>query len=188
MQSAVPSRRLAMAMAGILAIGAVAACGSAVTTPAPSGSIGPAPTVAPVVTSVPEPTDVPGGQTQAPEPTGGPSKGTTTQTEWGEIVDVLPEAFPVFPDAEIAEPPAEAVSGAFLAPAGVDEVASWYQDALEMTGKTTISLSSALEDGSRILDMQGDIPECLVQVAFSPVNGSTMILVRYGAACVGLAG
>lgn len=193
MQPVVRSRHLALALAIGLVVGAVAACDAGSASPASSADTGPAATPAPTrvqfVTAAPQPTEVPGGQTPGPEPTLGPGPGgATTQTDWGEIADVLPGDFPVFPGADVADPPAEPVSGAFIAPAPVDEVASWYQDALEMTGKTTISLSSALEDGSRILDMQGDIPECLVQVAFSPVDGSTMIIVRYGAGCLGLAG
>jgi hypothetical protein len=101
------------------------------------------------------------------------------------ITDVLPQGFPVFPDAAIADPPAEPVSGALIAPAGVDEVATWYRDALEATGKSTLDLSSPLEDGSRVLDMQGDLPECRLQLTFRPEGGSTMITVLVAAGCVG---
>ena len=166
----------------VLALG-LAACGG----PSPSASIAPADTtMAP--TTGPEPTSVPGGQTPGPtEPVEPPTTSIpTTQTEWGEIVDVLPaDYFPVFPGAAAAEPPAEPVSGAFLAPAGVDEVATWYRDALEATGKSTLDLTSALEDGSRMLDMQGDLPECRLRLAFRPAAESTMITVLLAAGCFG---
>ena len=139
------------------------------------------------MTQVPAPTEVPGGQT--PEVTGPvePPATTipTTQTDWGAIMDALPEGFPVFPDAAIAEPPAEPVSGAFITPAGVDEAATWYRDALEATGKSTLDLSSPLEDGSRVLDMQGDLPECRLRLTFRPEGGSTMITVLVAAGCAG---
>ena len=118
-----------------------------------------------------------------PEPDATPA--ATTQTDWGAITDALPEGFPVFPGATVAEPPAEPASGAFIATAGVDEVATWYRDALEATGQSTLDLSTPLEDGSRVLDMQGDLPECRVRLTFRPAGGSTMIIVLVGAGCAG---
>ena len=64
-------------------------------------------------------------------------------------------------------------------------MATWYQDALEATGASTLDLSSPLEDGSRVLDMQGDLPECRVRLTFRPEGGSTMITVLVAAGCVG---
>jgi hypothetical protein len=141
----------------------------------------------PFPTTALEPTEVPGGETPGvTEPIEPPGTTiSTTQTEWGTIVDALPADFPVFPGAAIAEPPAEPVSGAYLAPAGVEEVATWYRDALEATGMSTLDLSTPLEDGSRILDMQGDLPECLLRVTFRPAAGSTMITVLLAAGCFG---
>jgi hypothetical protein len=138
-------------------------------------------------TQAPEPTEVPGGETPgASEPVEPPPvTNPTTQTDWGMITDVLPEGFPVFPDATVADQPAEPVSGAFITTAGVDEVATWYRDALEATGKSTLNLSSPLEDGSRVLDMQGDLPECRVRLTFRPEGGSTMITVLVAAGCAG---
>jgi len=112
----------------------------------------------------------------------------TTQTDWGSIMDAMPQGFPVFPDAAVAEPPAEPVSGAFIASAAVDEVATWYRDALEATGKSTLDLSSPLEDGSRVLDMQGDLPECRIRLTFRPAGESTMITVLVAAGCAGVEG
>jgi len=139
---------------------------------------------------VPEPTEVPGGETPGASEPAQPPNSTipTTQTDWGAIMDAMPQGFPVFPDAAVAEPPAEPVSGAFIASAAVDEVATWYRDALEATGKSTLDLSSPLEDGSRVLDMQGDLPECRIRLTFRPAGESTMITVLVAAGCAGVEG
>lgn len=168
----------------VIALGA-AACGGS----SPSFTTGPDPTSGSTTapTTAPDPTAVPGGETPG---TTGPVEPPittipTTQTDWGEIVDVLPADFPVFPDAAVGEPPSEPVSGAYLALAGVDEVAAWYRDALEVIGMSTLDLSSPLEDGSRVLDMQGDLPECRARLTFRPASESTMITVLLAAGCFG---
>jgi hypothetical protein len=199
-----PARRPAVRPLPVLALFlalSLAACGGtassapsapaatrAATAPAaPATPTAPAPTVGPthIATTAPDPTEVPGGETPGvTEPTEPPAvTGSVTQTDWGPITDTLPEGFPVFPDAAIADPPPEPVSGAFLATAGVTEVATWYRDALEATGKSTLDLSAPLEDGSRVLDMQGDLPECRLQLTFRPEGGSTMITVLVAAGC-----
>ena len=157
----------------------VGACGSpapSAITPAPASAAGSAATMAP-------PTEVPGGASTQPAPQ--PTHVTTTQTDWGTILDAVPTTFPVFPGAQVAEPPAEPVSAAFVSTAPVDNVATWYRDALQAQGFATTSLSSPLEDGSRVLDSQGDLPECRIQVTFRPAGGSTMITVLYAAGCAG---
>ena len=50
-------------------------------------------------------------------------------------------------------------------------VARWYRDALEAAAYATLDLSDPLEDGSRVLDSQGDLPECQVQTTFRPEGG-----------------
>ena len=67
----------------------------------------------------------------------------------------------------------------------MDEVAAWYVDSFEAFGWSRIDLGSALEDGTRVLDLGTDLPECRVQVTFRPAGGSTMIIVMYGAGCAG---
>ena len=59
---------------------------------------------------------------------------------------------------------------------------------LEAAGYQTINLSDPLEDGSRVLDSQTDLPECQVQTTFLPEGGSTMITVLFAAGCVALGG
>jgi hypothetical protein len=126
-----------------------------------------------------------GPATDPPEPTQGPGGGTTTIPLWGTILDVVPDGFPVMPGAKPADPLNEPASGWWLAEAGVDEVAAWYRGALEERGFTIGDLSSPLEDGSRVLDVSSDLPECRLQLAFRPADGSTIIKVLYGAGCAG---
>jgi len=174
-------RHLALAVLATLTL-AVGACGDVTTatpTPAPIGS--PSDSVG---SEPPAPTEVPGGASSEPEPV--PTAVTTTETAWGTILDAVPDSFPVFPGARVAEPPPEPVSAAYISEgAGVDTVATWYRDALEALGFATMDLSSPLEDGSRVLDSQGDLPECRIQVTFRPAGGSTMITVLYAAGCAG---
>ena len=176
----------------VLLAGVLAACGGPAPSAAPASSATPAaaPTArrTPVLTEGPPPTVVPvpssGPATDPPEPTQPPGGGTT-DTEWGAILDVVPDGFPVIPGAKPAEGLDEPASGWWLAGADVDEVASWYQEALAELGFAVGDLSSPLEDGSRVLDVSSDLPECRLQLVFRPVDGSTIIKVLYGAGCAG---
>lgn len=115
-----------------------------------------------------------------------PAPVASTPTAWGTILDAVPSAFPVFPDATVADPPADGpVSGAWVTKAPVAEVATWYRDALLGANYAKVDLGSALEDGSRVLDVQGDLPECRAQVTVKPLGQSTLIAVLYGAGCGG---
>lgn len=109
----------------------------------------------------------------------------TTRTDWGEILDAVPDTFPVFPGATVADPPPAPASGIWLSKAPVDEVATWYRDQLTAASFASVDLGDALEDGSRVIDVTGDLPECKVQLAVRPVDGSTMITVFYGSGCTG---
>jgi hypothetical protein len=108
-----------------------------------------------------------------------------TDTPWGAILDAVPADWPVFPGAEPTDPFEGPASGAWFAPDEVDPVAGWYRDTLSDMGFTIDNLSSPLEDGSRILDIVTDLPECRIQATFRPAEGSTMITVLYGAGCAG---
>ncbi len=169
---------------------AIAGCGTSTTTVPPGGSAGTS--TPPVAASPgdskapPAPTAVPGGVSISPGPVA--SRIPTSQTDWGAILDALPQGFPVYPDADVAEPPPEPVSAAFETADGVDQVATWYRDALTDAGFSTVDLSDPLEDGSRVLDSATDLPECRVQLTFRPLGGSTMIVVLYGAGCAGAQG
>jgi hypothetical protein len=183
----------AAVVAGSIAV-AVAACGTTGTSASPSAastevaavSPTPRPSDAASPSEDPEPTAVPGGQTISPGP---PTthKPTTTVTDWGVILDRVPDDFPRYPGAEDTEAD-EPVSAALIAPAEVETVAAWYRDGLEAAGYGTIDLSDPLEDGSRVLDSQTDLPECQVQTTFRPEAGSTMITVLFAAGCVAIGG
>ena len=145
-------------------------------TPAATDSPTDAPTDAPATAGL---TPVPGGESEEPEP---PVDSTgTTETEWGTILDAVPDDFPIYPGAEPAELP-EAASGIWSALAPAEAVSAWYGRTLEGQGYS-VDLGSALEDGSRVAEIQTDLPECRIQVTFRPAAGSTMIVVMYGAGC-----
>lgn len=151
--------RPALLLAG-LALG-LAACG----TPAPGS---PAPSEA-------VPTAVPGGSVD-----GSPTPIPTTVLESGAILDVLPAAFPLYPGAEegdIAEGP---VSGSFLLPADAATASAWYADELGARGYA-VEVSAPLEGGQLVLDARDGA--CAIQISFRPEAPSTIMLVRYGAAC-----
>ncbi len=77
------------------------------------------------------------------------------------------------------------MSGAWITDAGVDSVAPWYVSAFIDLGWSQVDLGSPLEDGTRVLDLASDLPECRVQITFRLAGGSTMIIVLYGAGCAG---
>jgi hypothetical protein len=174
----------------VLVAAIVAGCAADVRTPAtpsvtrvPATPAGPSPTAAPATGTGEIPTVVPGGVTVSPGPPG--TRIPVTQTDWGAILDALPEGFPVYPGAAAGEPPAEPVSATFDTADPVDRVAGWYQQTLVEAGFSQADLSDPLEDGSRVLDVASDIPECRIQLTFRPLGGSTMISVLYGAGCAG---
>jgi hypothetical protein len=141
----------------------------------------------PALTTAPPPTPIVAPSATAGEPTEPPDRPGvgTTRTDWGMILDQVPEGFPVYPGASPTDPVDGPASGAWFAEADAGTVADWYRNALEALGYTTQDLSSPLEDGSRVLDTVSDLPECRIQTTFRPANGSTMITVLYGAGCAG---
>jgi hypothetical protein len=188
------TRRNRLAIAGLVAVMTLltAACADAGRpsarassgAPSPSGFAATSPTAA--ITDRPAPTAVPGGQTVSPGPAV-THKPTTTKTAWGVILDAVPDDFPRYAGAKDTEAD-EPVSAALIADADVDTVARWYRDALDAAGYATLDLSDPLEDGSRVLDSQADVPECRVQTTFRPADGSTMITVLFAAGCAAIGG
>jgi hypothetical protein len=169
------------ALAVTLTLSACAATPDAGPTALP-GTAAPA-TGSPAI-SPPQPTVVPGGQTVDPKPA--PTRIGTTQTEWGEILDAVPDTFPIYPGAGIIELPG-ALSGSFDAPADATTVARWYEQTLAGQGYA-VELSQPLEDGSLVLDARADLPECRIQMTFRPESGSAIMSVLYAAGCAGLGG
>jgi hypothetical protein len=187
-----PVVRPAMALALALALALGACSGSPAVTPAASPGAGAAQTPA---ASTGARTTEPGADSPAPDasssapPAPVTTPVSTTQTPWGRIVDAVPAAFPVFPGATVADPPPDgAVSGAWVSKASVSEVATWYHDALLAARFAKVDVGSALEDGSRVIDVQGDLPECKAQVTVKPQKDFTMISVLVGAGCAGASG
>lgn len=173
------ARATALAIAVVLG---VAACGGDAATPGRDGASSPAPSAAPAKTAKPKPTPKVTPVPDAPE-TPGPSLPPTTSTVWGTILDGVPPDFPVYPGATVTDPIEGPASGAWATTARVGKVAPWYQAALEAAGFATVNLSAPLEDGTMILDMEGDSPDCQLQASFRPLDGSTIISVLYGAGC-----
>lgn len=176
-----------LVLVGSLAVLLLVACGG----PAPSGTETAGPALASPAGSAPgspsasppvELTPVPGGATGSPEI---PDRPATTVTDWGTILDRVPDGFPVYPGAAVADSVTEPVSGAWITDAAVDSVAPWYVAAFTELGWAQVDLGSALEDGSRVLALASDLPECRVQATFRPAGESTMIIVLYGAGCAG---
>ena len=182
---AVTTRPVAtLALAAVVAGALAAGCGSATVSPAPTAVAvsSPSPSASPEPSTAPAPslTPVPGGQSNGPGPVG--TLIPTTQTDWGEILDDLPASFPLHPDADVAEVPDEVVSGSFEAPAEVDALVAWYTDAFTERGYA-IDTGTALEDGSRVMDVAADLPECRIQITFRPADGSTIMTVLVASAC-----
>ena len=182
-----PTRPPLAALALVVVL--VAACGASSTatptpaTPSAAAERTLAPTHAPTPKPTPRLTPVPGGASDEPVPP--PGNPGTTITDWGTILDEVPADFPHYPGAQPAELPEGPNSGAWSVGADVEAVATWYRKRLESAGFTIDNLSSPLEDGSRVLDVRTDLPECRVETTFRPENGSTMIVVMYGAGCAG---
>jgi hypothetical protein len=180
---AVTTRPVAtLALAAVVAGALIAGCNSASAPPDPTAVAVATPSASTEPSTAPAPslTPVPGGQSTGPG-----SVGTlipTTQTDWGEILDDLPAAFPIHPDADVAEVPGEVVSGSFEAPADVDALVAWYTDTFAERGYA-IDAGTALEDGSRVMDVAADLPECRIQITFRPADGSTIMTVLVASAC-----
>ena len=181
-----PAARFALAAAMVVSVGA---CGGT----SPSASVAPSPVAVTSPTAGTSPGDgspltpgpsltpVPGGQSIAPGP--GTSRMPTTQTDWGEIVDGLPAWFPLYPGADVAEVADEVVSGSFEVPVDVETLVAWYSE--QLTGRGyAVDAGDALEDGSRVMDVASDIPECRFQLTARPAGGSTIMSVLVASACV----
>jgi hypothetical protein len=171
-----------LALAAVVAGALVAGCASAAVSPAPTAVAVSSPSASPEPSTPPAPslTPVPGGQSNGPGPVG--TLIPTTQTDWGEILDDLPASFPIHPDAGVAEVADEVVSGSFEAPADLDALVAWYTDTFTERGYA-VDTGSALEDGSRVMDVAADLPECRIQITFRPADGSTIMTVLVASAC-----
>ncbi len=185
-----PTRSPLAALALVALLAAACSSSSAPTTPTastPASAVAertPAPTHAPTSKPTPKLTPVPGGASDEPVPPPVVNPGTTI-TDWGTILDAVPAGFPHYPGAQPADLPEGPNSGAWSVGADVEAVSTWYRDRLKADGFKIDNLSTPLEDGSRVLDASSDLPECRIETTFRPENGSTIIVVLYGAGCAG---
>lgn len=150
----------------------LAGCGSVTTTPTPAGS---------PARSAPALTAVPGGRASA---VAGPSIGlpSTTQTEFGTIFDALPPSFPRLPGQEPAATGSGATSGSFSANMTVSDARKIIEVSLVSAG-WTVAIGSPLEDGTVVLEAKGGTAGCKTEVRFTPLSGTVIMSVLYGASC-----
>ena len=165
---------------------AISACGSsAPATTAPSGrpSSGPVPSAgssaAPIASAALTP--VPGGPTgPALGPTVGPP--TTTDTEIGPIFDELPPSFPILNGAEPGEIGDGPNSGSYAVNMSTGDASRAIATALTASG-WVVDVGSPLEDGTVVLDATHDPAGCRTEVRFTPLSGTVVMSVLYGASC-----
>ena len=124
---------------------------------------------------------MPGGPSS---PSGSASAGlpTTTETDFGQIWDALPPSFPTLSGQQPADPGAGPTSGSFVVNMDAPTASSTIRTALEAQG-WTVEVGSALEDGTVVLDAGGAREGCAAQVRFTPLSGTVVMSVLYGAEC-----
>ena len=113
-----------------------------------------------------------------------PGSPSQTDTEWGRIWEGLPTGFPVFPGAhstELGSGPASATLDAGSAEPRA--VVNFYQTALQASGWIVTGVAGPREDGSFELSSVDIHPACQVQTTVTPLGGSTIVTILYGAGC-----
>lgn len=131
-----------------------------------------------------QPSPPPATSTSPTSGTAAPVQGDTTETEWGTIQDALPPGFPRYPGSTPTETDGGPATAVFEAPADVSTVTTWLQGALEGAGFSTLSLSGPSEDGSMEIESVGPLTtQCRVRTTVTPLGGSTIVTVLYGAVC-----
>lgn len=133
--------------------------------------------------TAPEPslTPVPGGPSS---PAGSASAGlpTTTETDFGQIWDALPPSFPILPGQQPADPGAGPTSGSFVVNMDAPTASAAIRTALEARGWSVV-VGSPLEDGTVVLEASGPREGCATEVRFTPMSGTVVMSVLYGAEC-----
>jgi hypothetical protein len=148
----------------------VAGCGSTTTTPNPAGS---------PARSAPVLTPVPGG---SPVVRASVAPPTTTETEFGRIFDWLPPSFPTLPGQEPAATSAGPTSGSFAVNLSVADARKIIEVSLVSVG-WRVAVGSPLEDGTVVLEASHAPAGCKTEVRFTPLSGSVIMSVLYGASC-----
>lgn len=173
-----PRRWAARSLLPILAI-ALALLGAACN-PTATGSPSRSATTS-ATASVPSLTAVPGGPS-SPAGSAQASLPTTTETDFGRIWDALPPSFPTLPGQQTADPGAGPTSGSFVVNMTAEDAARAMAAALTNLGWTA-DVASALEDGTVVLDAGGAREGCATEVRFTPMSGTVVMSVLYGAEC-----
>lgn len=173
-----PRRWAARSFVPILAI-ALALLGAACN-PTATGSPSRSATTS-ATASVPSLTAVPGGPS-SPAGSAQASLPTTTETDFGRIWDALPPSFPTLPGQQTADPGAGPTSGSFVVNMTAEDAARAMAAALTNLGWTA-DVASALEDGTVVLDAGGAREGCATEVRFTPMSGTVVMSVLYGAEC-----
>ena len=124
-------------------------------------------------------TPVPGGGGASGEPNGTP---TQTDTAWGRIWDAVPDSFPRPASARPADSISGPVSAAFSVRAGPAAVVATMKAGLDADVYAT-DVSGPLEDGGYVLDSTGSTADCRVQTTITPLSGTTLMTVLFGAGC-----
>ena len=124
-----------------------------------------------------------GGESSPDAEPGASGSITQTDTEWGRIWDALPPSFPLPLDAVPAETRDGPVTAQFAVGASVEDLATFMQAALEGARYSTESMSNPVEDGTVVIESVGDTPECRVETRLTPLSGTTLMTIRFGAAC-----
>lgn len=159
------NRTLAAAAALVLL---TAACGAVDPSEAPG-------TPSPIPTSAATPATA--------SPSAGEPGQTETEWEWGRIWDDIPATFPRVAGSiptEMGEGPASAT---LAVPTDVQAAADFMQAALETAAYSTEAKSGPLEDGSFVIDSIGEDPACRVETRLTPLSGTTVMTVMFGAGC-----
>jgi hypothetical protein len=166
----------------LLAIVALIAAGCTTTSTSPSGTAPAQPTATAVASGSGTPVPIENATPGATQP-------GQTDTDWERIWDDVPSGFPVYPGAHPTETgggPASAVLDAGAA--GPAAVVNWYQTALAAANYKAVSSDGPREDGSFELILSGPLVvvsggTCDIRITATPLGGSTIITVMYGAGC-----
>ena len=171
-----PAPRPLPAAAASLAVAlALAACTAAGSSPSPT-AVATSVIGSPAVSTAAPATGASGSASASPA-------AGTTQTDWGEIRDVVPAGFPIPAGAEPADLPQGPYSGAWTTSASAAQTAAAVRAGLLEAGWGGVGASGPTEAGEVTIDAAGPTPGCRVRVSVGPLGGLTAIVVLYGASC-----